>query len=82
MKTKNVISAQLSNYVKSYEQTKDFEEFRRNIYETIHDIEKIIPVTPFFSSYLFQVKLDCENMETINAGNVIASLESFLERLD
>jgi|GEM_PF-5755799 len=82
MKTKNVIIEQLSSYVKSYERAKDLEEFRKNIYETILEIEKITPITPFFSTYLFQLKMDYENLETYNTGNVIASLEFLLERLE
>nr|WP_294859780.1 hypothetical protein [uncultured Fluviicola sp.] len=82
MKTIKELNGQIVNHEKTYQQTKDFEEFRRNIYNTISEIEKITPVTPFFSNYLFQMKLDCENMEAFNAGNVILSLETFLERLD
>lgn len=82
MKTIKELNGQIINHEKSYQQTKDFEEFKRNIYSTINEIEEITPVTPFFSSYLFQLKMDWENMEPFNAGNVVASLENFLKRLD
>jgi len=82
MKTKNEIIEQLASYIKSYERVKDFEEFRSNIYDTILEIEKITPITPFFSTFFFQVKMDCENMEVVNARDVVVSLEGFLERLD
>lgn len=82
MKTKNEIIEQLSSYIKSYERAKDFEEFGKNIYGTILDVEKITPISPFFSTYLFQLKMDFENMEPYNTGNVITSLEVLLERLE
>jgi hypothetical protein len=82
MKTIKELNGQMMIHEKAYQQTKDFEEFRRNIYEMILEIEKITPITPFFSTYLFQVKMDCENMEKFNIGNVITSLETFMKRLD
>lgn len=82
MKTKHLISLQLENYEKSYEKTKDLKEFKTNIYKTILDVEEITPVSPFFSSYLFQAKLDCENMTQSNALTTAQSLKTFLERLN
>ena len=81
MRTKQLIGAQLANYEKEYERTKDFNEFRANINNTIKEIEAITPVTPFFSTALFQIKLDCENMDRINTSQLIRSLASFLEKL-
>lgn len=81
MKTKNLISLQLESYEKSYDKTKDLKEFKTNIYKIITEIEEITPVSPFHSSYLFQVKLDCENMTQSNALTTSQSLKTFLERL-
>ena len=82
MKTKELISLHLESYEKSYNKTKDLKEFKTNIYKAILDIEEITPVSPFFSSFLFQIKLDCENMSQSNALTVCHSLKSFLERLN
>lgn len=82
METKKLIEAQLANYAKSYEETKDFETFKANIYNTILEIETIAPITPVNSSYLFQTKLDCENLDRNSAPNLIASLKTFLKRLE
>ncbi|WP_430401791.1 hypothetical protein [Fluviicola sp.] len=82
MKTVKELHGQIMNHEKSYQQTKDFEEFRKNIFNTIEEIQRITPIIPFFSNYFFQVKMDCENMEPSNVGNVLASLETFLKRLN
>lgn len=82
MKTKNAISAQLASYEKLYEETKDFETFKANIYSTIQVIETITPINPVNSSYLFQKKLDWENLDRNSAPSLLASLKNFLERLD
>lgn len=82
MNPKEIISTQLLIYEKTYEKTKDFEEFRTSVYNTILDIEKITPVSPFFSSYLFRVKLDCENMDRVSAASVILSLKTLMDRLN
>ncbi len=82
MKTKNAISTQLASYEKSYEETNDFETFRTSIYNIIQAIETITPISPVNSSYLFQTKLDCENLDRNSAPNLLASLKNFLERLD
>lgn len=75
------INKQVAVYKKSFEKSHDFEEFRQNIHNAIVDIEKITPVTPFFSSYLFRMKLDCENMDQSSADNFVLTLENFLDRL-
>ncbi len=82
MKTKDVINAQLVSYEKLYEKTKNFEELKANIYNAILDIERITPVSPFYSSYLFHTKLDCENLDRYSAKNILLSLQTFLERLE
>lgn len=82
MKNKNSIATQLLSYEKSYAETKDFETFKTNIHNTIQDIESITPITPFYSSYLFQVKLDYENLDRSSVPNLIQSLKTFLERLE
>lgn len=82
MKTKELISLQLEKYEKSYEKTKDLKEFKLNILHSIQDVEEITPVSPYHSSFLFQVKLDCENMTQSNALTTVQSLKTFLERLN
>ncbi len=82
MKNKKLIITQLASYEKAYEETKDFEEFKTNIYNTILDIENITPVSPFYSSYLFHTKLDCENMDRMSATNLLLSLKTFLDGLE
>lgn len=82
MGTKKLIEAQLANYEKTYEETKDFETFKTNIYNTIQDIERITPITPVNSSYLFQTKLECENLDRNSAPSLLSSLKNFLERLE
>jgi hypothetical protein len=81
MRTIDEINKQVMIYKKSFEKTHDFEEFRKNIHNAIVDIEKITPVTPFFSSYLFRMKLDCENMDQSSAENFVLTLENFMDRL-
>ncbi len=81
MRTKQFIGAQLANYKKEYERTKDFNEFRTNINQVLSAIEEMTPVTPFFSSTLFQLKLDCENMDRIHTSQLIHSLKTFVEKL-
>ncbi|WP_343632929.1 hypothetical protein [Fluviicola sp.] len=82
MKNKNLIVTQLENYEKSYEETKDFERFKINIYQTIQDIESITPVNPVYSSYLFQIKLDYENLDRNSSPTLVSSLKTFLKRLE
>ncbi len=82
MKTNKLIDTQLANYEKAYEETKNFEEFKINIYNTIIDIESITPVSPSYSSYLFNLKLDCENMDRFNAENVVHALKALLQKLE
>ena len=82
MKNKNTIITQLENYKKSYEETRDFETFKSNLHNIIVDVESITPVSPFYSSYIFHTKLDYENIDRQNAGNLVFSLKTFLERLD
>jgi hypothetical protein len=82
MNIKQLINTQLESYEKSFARTKDFEEFKANIYKIVQDIEEITPVTPFYSSSLFQMKLDCENMDRMNASQVVLSIRNFLERLN
>lgn len=82
MKTKELIAKQLVSYEKSYQETKNFEEFKTNIYNVLLEIESITPVTPFYSSYLFHAKLDYENMDRMNAMGVSLSLKSFLDKLE
>lgn len=81
MNTIKEISRQIVSYAKTYEKTKDLEEFKINIHNAIIEIEKVTPVTPFFSSYLFRMKLDCENVDQFSAAGLVLSLETFLERL-
>ena len=82
MKTKKEIHHQLLSYEKSYADTKDFETFNMNIYHILEEIENITPVTPYYSSYLFQTKLDYENMDRNSASKLVQSLKTFLERLE
>lgn len=82
MKTKNAISVQLTNYEKTYDETRDFDEFKANVYQAIADIEQITPVSPTNSSFLFQVKLDYENMDRNSSPHVLSSLKNFLDRLE
>lgn len=82
MKNRDLITTQLESYEKSYEETKDFETFKINIDKVIQDIEDITPVNPVYSSYLFQVKLDCENLDRNSAPNLVSSLKAFLRRLE
>lgn len=81
MNTIKEINKRIVSYGKAYENTKDLEEFRKNMHDAIVEIEKITPVTPFFSSYLFRMKLDCENVDQVSASGLVLSLETFLERL-
>lgn len=82
MKTKKEIHHQLLSYEKTYQETKNFEEFKANIYHTILDIESITPISPSYSSYLFDMKLDCENMDRFNAETIVLSLRNFLQKLE
>ena len=82
MKTKKLIDAQLTNYEKAYRETKNLDEFKTNIYNTIIDIESITPISPSYSSYLFNAKLDWENLDRLSVDNLLQSLKNFLEKLD
>lgn len=82
MKTKKAIYQQLVNYEKSYEETKDLEELKTSLGSLILDVESITPVSPSYSSYLFQMKLDYEHMDRFSALNLVGSLKNFLERLE
>ncbi|MGV3611316.1 MAG: hypothetical protein ACO1N0_10230 [Fluviicola sp.] len=82
MKTKKEIDQQLLSYEKAYQETKNFDEFKTNIYNTIIDIESITPITPYHSSSLFDMKLDCENLDRFSVENLLLSLRSFLQKLD
>ncbi len=82
MKNKKLIITQIESYEKKYRETKDFGQFKTNIYSTILDIENITPVSPFYSSYLFRIKLDCENMDRMNVSDLVSSLKIFLDRLE
>lgn len=82
MKNKKLIITQIESYEKTYRETKDFEQFRTNMYSTILDIENITPVSPFYSSYLFRIKLDFENVDRMNASDLVLSLKTFLEGLE
>ena len=82
MKTKKAIYQQLVSYEKSYEETKDLEELKTSLSNLILDVESITPVSPSYSSYLFQMKLDYEHMDRFSAPNLVGSLKNFLERLE
>lgn len=82
MKNKNSITTQLSSYEKAYKETKNFDEFKANIYNVIIDIESIAPITPSYSSYLFNLKLDCENLDRFGVDNMLLSMKAFLEKLE
>lgn len=82
MKTKKAIYQLLVSYEKSYEETKDLLELKTGLSNIIEDVESITPVSPSYSSYLFQMKLDYEYMDGVNALNLVGSLKNFLERLE
>ncbi|TSJ47938.1 hypothetical protein [Fluviicola chungangensis] len=82
MKTKKAIYQLLLSYEKSYEETKDLEELKTSLGNLILDIENVTPVSPSYSSYLFQMKLDYEHMDRFNALHLVDSLKNFLERLE
>ena len=82
MKTKKIIDTQLANYEKAYQETKNLDEFKTNIHNIIIDIETIAPISPSYSSYLFNLKLDWENLDRLSVENLLVSIRNFLDKLE